>query len=165
MPDAIMEMEHILEREEEIYREIYYIEEQKSSAIMDRDGERIEGLSAEQERLLRKVNSLEEKRMGVAADYMAAKGMSPGSTLREITLTMENDTADRILKKGMGLKAILMRISQIQETNSGLLQDNMELYNIMLSGLRDTTSISTGYSSNGREENRVANPVLFNKTV
>lgn len=165
MPDAILEMEQILGKECEIYREIYNIEEQKISAIMEREGTRIEVLSAEQERLLGEVNRLEKRRLIVAADFMTSRGMEGETTLREMAQAMDEDAAGRMLKTGMELKVLLMRISTLQETNAGLLEDNMEFYNIMLSGLRDTTSINTGYSSNGREENRVANPVLFNKTV
>jgi len=59
----------------------------------------------------------------------------------------------------------MMRLSRIQETNRVLIHDNMEYYNILLTGLRRDRSLDTGYGSDGREEENLKNSILFNQKV
>jgi hypothetical protein len=42
------------------------------------------------------------------------------------------------------------------------LNDNMEFYDILLSGLKNSSTLKSGYGKDGKEKGRVFNPVLFN---
>jgi hypothetical protein len=64
---------------------------------------------------------------------------------------------------GRNLKDVMIRLSRIQETNQVLIHDNMEYYNILLTGLRRDRSMDTGYGSDGREEETLKNSILFNQ--
>ena len=59
----------------------------------------------------------------------------------------------------------MIRLSRIQDTNRVLISDNMEYYNILLTGLRRDPSLETGYGRDGREDEKLKNSILFNQTA
>jgi DNA-binding transcriptional MerR regulator len=86
-----------------------------------------------------------------------------GVSLSDITELMDNSSSDNMRMLGRNLKDVMVRLGRIQETNRVLIHDNMEYYNILLTGLRRDRSLDTGYSSDGREEENLKNSILFNQ--
>ena len=59
----------------------------------------------------------------------------------------------------------MLKLQRLQETNQTLINDNMEYYNILLTGLRRSGPLDTGYGRDGKEEENLKNSILFNKTA
>ena len=163
MNNLVKELVGILEHEREIYEKIVYIEEKKRQAIMDREGKLIEELSGSQERLLTEIERLENERIALMKRYKSALKQNKGEiTLQDIIESIDGAQGEILKQAGVELKNILLKITRVQDLNSGLLMDNMEFYDIFISGLKNSSAVMSGYGSDGKEQAGVVNPVLFN---
>jgi flagellar biosynthesis/type III secretory pathway chaperone len=86
-------------------------------------------------------------------------------SLRDIASNMDMPAAERLMHYGTELKKIIYRIKKLQETNNRLIKDNIDFFDILLSGLKNTAAMQTGYSQKGETQEVKSNPVLFNQTV
>ena len=166
MPLHIEELESVLKNQKNIYIEILDCEEKKSKAVISRNGKLIEEISAKQEKLIKSVENLEITRLEIIKKYFAGKKVSinPAAvTLKEIAETADRGKGELIVKLGSDLKALLLKVKAKQESNSAMLKDNMEYFDILISGLKNSSSMKSGYDRDGKEEERVVNPVLFNQ--
>jgi len=165
MKDLARELTAILEHEREIYEKIYYIEEKNSKAIMERDGKLIEELSGSQEKFLKEIERLENERIALMKKYKNGSMIKQNKgeiTLKDIIESIDSDQGEILRQAGVELKNILLKITGVQDLNSQLLTDNMEFYDIIISGLKNSSVIRSGYGSDGKEDAGVVNPVLFN---
>lgn len=164
MSRAEMKIENILKAEFTVYEDILLLEEEKGRAIMKKDGKLIEELSVRQEALVKEIDALEEERIKAAERFRKNCAWQDDSiTLKDIALTMDSKSAEGLLDAGARLKKILVHITEKQGVNARMIQDNMDFFNILISDLKNSSSIRSGYSSDGRESSRIVNPVLFNK--
>ena len=161
--EAILKLEKILLREKEIYEELYRLEEQKKEALLERDGKILDAVTAKEETLINEITLEENKRLEV----IKLCGFESDSevSLSELAAVAGDSVSERLLFAGRGLKRAILTVINIKELNDRLMKDNMDFFNGILAGLRDTTSISAGYDSTGRENNKVAASLLFNKTA
>ena len=161
--EAVLKLEKILLREKEIYEELYRLEEEKKEALLERDGRNLDAITVKEESLIREI-TLEESRR-VEAVKLCGLESGGEASLSEIAALAGGDISERLLFAGKGLKRAVLKAINIKELNDRLMKDNMDFFNDILTGLRDTTSISAGYDSTGRENNKVAGSLLFNKTA
>jgi hypothetical protein len=165
MNKLVQELIIILEHEREIYENIFHIEEKKSEAIINRDGRVIEEFSLSQEKFLKEIERLEAERTVLMKRYKSASKMKQGRgeiTLQEIIDSIGSAQGEILKQAGIELKNILLNLTKVQGLNSQLLMDNMEFYDIIISGLKNSSFISSGYGSDGKEKVGTVNPVLFN---
>ena len=166
MIKPVIQLERILKEQNDLYDKIYDLEKNKSDAIMNKDGNSLENYSKEQENLLEKILKLENERATHIEDYVKyckIDDVSSDITLKQIILSMDEDSSHHLLRLGMELKDKLIKLQELQDTNTILINDNIEFYNILISSLKSSTSIKSGYSSEGKEEEKVTNSVLFNQ--
>ncbi|MCL1864420.1 MAG: flagellar protein FlgN [Spirochaetes bacterium] len=162
MDYSARELIDILEHEREIYEKIFHMEEEKSDAIIERDGKVIEELSLSQEKFLKEIEILENKRVTLMKKCKSASKIKGEITLQDIIESIDS-AQSRILKQaGVELKNVLLKVARVQDLNSQLLTDNMEFYDIIISGLKNSSTIRSGYGSDGKEQAGTVNPVLFN---
>ncbi|HPJ35367.1 MAG TPA: flagellar protein FlgN [Spirochaetota bacterium] len=155
-------LENILTEEAGLYREIYSLELDKTEAAIEKNGILIQEISAKQEELVCRIESLESVRAELTTFLAGDYGYRRDVTLSEIASRADSETSSRIIKGGAELKELLIKLRNRQDTNIKLLQDNMEFFSILMSDLKNSSSLKSGYGSDGRENNRVVNPVLFN---
>jgi flagellar biosynthesis/type III secretory pathway chaperone len=168
MRKPVTELERILKEEIDIYASLYRLEEKKTDAIVDRNGKLIQQLSTEQEAFITRISSLESDRIKQVENYKSEKGKQglPGDvSLKDLVNSINDENSHRLIPLGMELKKLLSRIKSISDANMKLLKDNMEFFNLLLSGIKSSMSIKTGYSRKGLEESRVANPLILNRIV
>ncbi len=165
MNRAIEKLLSILNLQKDVYHDITLIEEEKSGAIMKRAGRSIEDLSVMQERLLEEVDSLETERLKLMDNYRKFALLSHPQneiTLLDIIDSVDSKSAVALREAGSNLKGVLKKLKRVQEMNSVLLRDSMEFYEILISGLKNSSTIKSGYGRDGRENAKSFNPVLFN---
>jgi hypothetical protein len=168
MNNLVQKLINILEREKEIYEKICHIEEKKSEAIMERDGKVIEELSLSQEKFLKEIEGLENERIALMKKYknvFLTEQNKSEITLQDIIESIDSKQGKILQQSGVELKDVLTKVGRVQDLNSQLLMDNMEFYDIIISGLKNSSSIGTGYGSDGKEQVGTINPVLFNITA
>jgi hypothetical protein len=166
MNNHIIEMGRTLKEEKALFEKLCLLERNKTGAILDHNGKLLEKISIEQEGILSIISKLEMDRIKHIENYKKHKHIrQAGITLSDITGILDGFSADTMRVLGRNLKDVMMRLSRIQETNRVLIHDNMEYYNILLTGLRRDRSLDTGYGSDGREEENLKNSILFNQKV
>lgn len=155
-------LESILADETSIYYEIYNLETDKTEAIIKKNGSLIQEITSSQEKLIFRVEALESDRERVMGMFSAETGLRRLATLSEIASGADSVTSGRIMNLGSELKSVMLRVRDKQENNRKLLQDNIEFFGILISDLKNSSSLKSGYGSDGKENVRVVNPVLFN---
>ena len=168
MEKCIIKMSDILAEERDIFKDIYSLEEKKSEAIINQDGSALNELSIEQEKLLNRIESLEKKRIQAVKNYRKIK--KTGSKLDDVTLQEIADSegagsSGHIITLGRDLKEIMTKLSGLQECNMNIANDNMNFYNVMINGLKNSISIDPGYGQDGKEGEKVSSSLLFDQTA
>ena len=165
--NSLSDLENILQSELELYNRLYCMEQEKSDAIIDRDGSIIESLSRDQESLLEEIEGYEEKRKSLIDEYAKENhpdDISNDITLKKIASRINEDSSRRLIQTGLKLKSLLIKIKALQETNQKLLDDNIEFFSALMSGLRNSISESS-YSETGIEELRVTDSLVLDKKI
>jgi flagellar biosynthesis/type III secretory pathway chaperone len=167
MESPVVELEHILKSEVEIYERVASIEEEKTEAIMSRNGHELEAFVREQERLLSEIAELEIKRESSIDRYRVLHRLDEVEhvSLEAIVRNMDEDAALKLTQYGMELKKTMLRVGSLSHTNKRLIEDNMEFFEILLSGIKSSASIQGGYNRCGDTSQMMHKPLLFNKTV
>jgi flagellar biosynthesis/type III secretory pathway chaperone len=162
----ILEFENILKSEYELHRSLYDLEEEKSNAIVNRDGASIESLTQDQEALLNRISAFESRRNSLIEEFTKSSHFEGIGkiTLKDIAVLMDGDSSQRLLQLGTNLKEILNKIKSLQETNQRLLSDNIEFFNMMKSGFKSSIT-ARGYNESGMEESRVIDSIIFNQMI
>lgn len=166
MPSAVKEIERILIMQNSEYCEILKLEQGKGDAIIAKNGRLIQEISGKQDRILKNVESLEMERLAIISRYfpqLAGENDRGNITLKDIAASLDSASSERILKLGSELKTLLLKVKAKQETNSAMLKDNIDYFDILISGLKNSSSLKSGYDRDGKEDERVVNPVLFNQ--
>ncbi|MFC1670952.1 flagellar export chaperone FlgN [Spirochaetota bacterium] len=168
MLKPVVDLEKILCEQKRVCQRIYDIEERKSNAITGHDGKLLEKLSLEQEGLLSIMSQLENQRLQEIDNYRKINRLddiAEGLTLKDIVLSMDEDSSHHLFKYGVELKKILTKISKLHRNNEKLIRDNMEFFNLLISGIKSNSAVNAGYDSEGKEEESTKNSILFNQTA
>ncbi len=164
----VIALKKILEKEVSIYREVLRLEEEKGEAIANRDGKQLETVTLEQEHLLKSIGTLEEERISVIEEYSRQNHLDDLGrpvTLKDVVSLMDEDSTHTLMGLGMELKRQLQKLGRLHETNQVLIQDNLEFFNLLISGLKSAVSMDDGYGPQGDGKQKVAGSLMFNKTV
>ncbi|MCU0822528.1 MAG: flagellar protein FlgN [Spirochaetes bacterium] len=166
MSAILSNLKGILNEEKFIFRDIFQLEEEKSEAIIQRDGDLLQSLSNSQEKHLINIQSLERKRGDIIGIFKKKHKIEEGCfvTLKDM-VAMEESHNDEIINLGTGLNTALNKMKALQETNSKLINDNMKFFNIIMDGLKGSVTVKTGYSEDGTENKEIANSLILNKTA
>lgn len=161
----ILALQEILESEYTLYRSLYDLEKEKSSAIVNRDGAAIESISQEQEALLNSISEFESRRKSLIEECSRSSHSEGDAeiTLKDIA-AVDGDSSQKLLILGRMFRALLGKMRSLQETNQRLLRDNIEFFNMIMSGFKSSIS-ARGYSENGVEESRVTDSIIFNQRI
>ncbi len=159
-------LSNILTEEKTIFRDIYQLEEDKSEAIIQRDGDLLQSISNNQEKHLAHIQTLERKRTEVIGHFKKKHSVEDAYfiTLKDM-VAMEGSQNEDIIKLGTDLNNALHKMRILQEINSKLINDNMQYFNIIMEGLKGSVTIKTGYSEDGTENREIANSLILNKTA
>lgn len=168
MINLIGQLANILNDELAIYQEHYRLEADKADAIVARNTAVIESTSLEQETLLKTIAHYESHRKELIREYINRSGIEKSEddiSLKDIIAPLDEHISQQITVPGKELKSLLLKIQRLQETNTTLLNDNLEFYTMLMAGLRNSISDKTGYSREGAEESRITDSILVNRKI
>jgi len=170
MHNSVTKMEFILNEEKSLYGRILEIEKVKGDAISKQNGDLLQEYSLDQEELLKKIDDLEKAREILVGEYVENNhldDLGKNITLKEILYSMDEDSSRHLMRIAIELKTQLIELQGLKDANDKMLNDNMEFYNILLSGLKKSSKLDSSYGSDGREDEgqKAANPLLFNQTA
>lgn len=162
MTDSLKTLENILKREFEIFSTIHRIEEEKSEAIINKDGKLLQELSRKQENCLTDIHPLEEKRTKITDSFKTGKKNASTVTLSDILDA--GKISDSGLKCiGRDLESVLGKIRNLQDVNNRLIKDNIVFFNTFIDELKKSVTSRTGYTEKGVENGEAVSSILVNK--
>ena len=163
-----LELADILRKEKELYDKLARLEDNKTKAIMKRNGKNLDEITRQEELLLKELSFLEEKRI----ELSKLSAQSSGLVIRnsEITISalarhIKGEVAGLIMAAGIALKRAALKVQKTKELNEKLMKDNLDFFQIVFTGLKSASSINTGYTQDGKENVMSMGSLLFNKTA
>ncbi len=160
------DIEKILKDEFELFEKLYSLEELKTGAILEHKGKLLERISRDQEAMLLKLQAFEAERL----KKMEAHGKAGHSPNRHMTLkafaeSIGGTDSGALIATAVKLGGLINKFNSLLETNGVLITDNMEYYNLLLTGLRANGTHDPGYRPDGKEKEVPKQSVLFNQTA
>jgi flagellar biosynthesis/type III secretory pathway chaperone len=166
MESPVRELERILMKEQEIFERLASIEEEKTGTILAKDGIGLEAQAKEQEALLADVTKLETAREESIRKYRDEHHLDEKfASLADVISVMDEDSALKLSLCGVELKKTVLRMQSMSQTNNRLIEDNMEFFNILVAGLKNSVSPAAGYTADGGSPRMRSGSLIFNKTV
>ncbi len=159
------ELNRIFSEDIKLYSSLYCLEQEKTEAVTSRDGRELERLSIEQERILEMISRLEIERSELVERHFTMFPCGEDVVFSDILARTTGEDAEALHETGRRLKRLLVKLERLKNANSKLLSDNLEYFNIMIDGLKNSTSIQSGYDSKGKENSAVSGSILFNQTA
>ncbi len=166
MDRLIVNMCEILDAEAKCLANLCDLEEKKTHVIMSHDGKNLERISRDQESILERMAALEATRMTRMESIRSARGIDRDvKTLVDMIARLDGDSAASLRERRAAVRNAAGKLGRMREKNHALIRDNMEYYEILLTGLRRESARERGYGRDGREEDGLRNSILFNQTA
>lgn len=147
MTDVLQSFNENLKRQVELYNELLTLEEHKQKALIKNNLPDIESITAQEESLISKVNSLEEERLSWAEQI----GRQLGKTPKDLTLAQLAEHFPILEGVCLDLDQVVTRLQQIHEINARLLQQAMRIVDFAVGLL--THQESNTYTDPGQRKN------------
>ncbi|MDO3412085.1 flagellar protein FlgN [Saccharibacillus sp. CPCC 101409] len=163
---ALNELLETLEQMEVAHRRMLELGEQKRTAIMQNDVDRLIAIANQESKLVKAIGTLDDRRADEAHAFMQTKGIKSklNLTITELArLVFDLDEKARLLDVQQRLASALSELKLLNETNQQLIQQSLSFINfsidVMVGAPEDNytyTHPSNGYSATTR------NPGFFN---
>jgi hypothetical protein len=166
MLQQVIELEKVLLEEKELYEEVFSLEQKKSSAIETRNGSELETISREQESRLERLENLDTLRQEIVDRYVMdnrIRDINSDVTLKEVLGSMDEDSSRHLMRIGFELKNLLVKLNSLKDSNQQMIGDNMRFFELLVSGIKDDATMSSGYGRKGMAEEKVSSAVLINQ--
>ncbi len=160
--DALARLNDILAREAIVYTEIEQLEAQKTGAIIDRDGAQIDSITRRQDELINHVSAIESERQRMVDTIAEMSGLPKESPLSQL-IGDEDPLSFHIKSNAKSLRRTLERLTSIHFGNTRLIEDNLEFFRLVLSGIKE--SETSGYGKDGSIEQLGRSSAFLNITV
>ena len=132
MASLVEDLLDVMQRETENYQKLYTLAEQKRRGIMDRDLEKIEQTSSEENEISSELKNLESKRVRVLKDMSVVLGKDNDDkilTVTEVILLLNKQKAEQeaLTKARDSLVKAATQMQFLNEQNQILLEQAMEM--------------------------------------
>ena len=156
MASLMEELIGTLTAEEEIYRDLVPVEEEKTRAIIANDLKALQDITVREHELVDRTSALEGKRERVTLDIATVLSMDPNNiTLEKIIDVLKNQPDDqkRLQIVHDRLRRTVMRLQAVNDQNKTLLKEAMDMIEFNMNVIRSTrmSSGSSNYSSDASE--------------
>lgn len=147
-----------------LYGDLAVLEEKKTKTIENRDGEALDHITAREEEILQNISLLDEKREEYVRNWAGMRGVSDHSSVTVSMIASENEDSG-LMEAALSLKKNVMKVKAVRDRNEKLIKSSLEFFDTLLSGIRESASLNTGYNMGGKENGRVMRSLLFNRTA
>ena len=149
-----------------LYGELAVLEEKKTGTIEERNGESLDRITAREEEILQHLSLLDEMREKYVLEWAVRKSIQDPSGVTVSMIASESGNEDpELMNAAVSLKKNVMKVKSVRERNEKLIKSSLEFFDSLLSGIRESASMNTGYSMGGKENSRVMRSLLFNRTA
>jgi hypothetical protein len=148
------------------YRKLESIETEKTDIIIERDGLLLEKLTYKEEEHLQMIDALEERRTEITKKIASLSGIHPDSlSVTALSNIVDTETAEKLKGAASDLSDSMKRVRTLSDTNRSCLNDNIAFFNAILDSIRESVSLSEGYTDNPASKRQLSSSALFNRTV
>ena len=160
MASLIEELVTILTKEEEVYKELLPIAEEKTQIIIRNDLTALQKVTEKEHLVIEQITSLEHKRDEVIVNMGVVLNQKPATlTLKKIISLLEKQPKEQkqLARLHDSLQGILKRLSDLNLRNGSLIEQSLEMIEFNMN-LIQSTRMSPGsgnYTKNAYESNTV----------
>ncbi len=156
MASLIEELIDTLDKEDQIYKNLIPIQEEKMRAVVANDLNSLTRISGDEQKLVDQIANLENKRQRVTDDITTVLGKAPGSmNLDKIVQALEKEPKDqkKLQELHDRLRRTVARLQELNGQNRDLLSQALEMVEFNMNVIRSTrmSSGSSNYSSNAAQ--------------
>lgn len=158
MASLMEELIQTLNEEEVLYRNLIPVEEEKTRAIIANDLKSLQDITIQEHDLVDKTSALEQKRERIATDIATVLSKNPKTiTLEQIIGVLKNQPKDQAKLQEVHdrLKKTVKRLQDLNDQNSLLLKESMEMVEFNMNVIR-STRMSSGSSNYGSDASEIA---------
>ncbi|MDR1699813.1 MAG: flagellar protein FlgN [Lachnoclostridium sp.] len=140
-----------LKEEERLYSELFPIAEQKAQAIIKNDIEELQAVNEQEQKIINRVTSLEQKRQETVNNIAIVMNRKPEDLkLQVIADMLQKQPAQQkeIKEVHDKLKSTVKRLQEVNARNKDLIEDSLEMIEFNMNFIRSTrmSSGSSNYS-------------------
>ena len=146
MSEALQNLNVNLSEQAELYNKLLTLEEKKQKALIKNEIQEIELITAQEEMFIIQVNRLEKERLMWAEQIGRELGKPP----EDLTLAELAEHFPALEEVRLGLDQVVIRLKEVHETNSQLLQQAMKIVDYTVGLL--THQASNTYTYPGQRE-------------
>ncbi len=143
------ELNSLLGREKELYRELVQLAKTKQEQLVQNDLEGIGTAVADEEKILEKISGEEEKRKDLLGQIEGED-----KSFADLCQEAPEDLTNSLRETREGLLLVLEELWEVNETNNRLIQDSLEFNNNLVNSLAKIRGSSTYSKEGNREETR-----------
>jgi hypothetical protein len=141
-------LENNLRQQIAFYRQLTELEQEKQKALVDNVIEKIESITAQEEKILLEVGQLEEERL-YWADFF---GRETNKNIEDITLADLSSSFPALQSVRLELESVIGELKSLHEVNTQLLENAVKLVNFTVRLL--TNDRQATYSNPGDKANK-----------
>lgn len=158
MAGMIEDLIFVMKREEEIYRELVPVAEEKTRVIIKNDLTALQEITDREQLIVEKVNSLERRREEVIINIGTVLGRKPETITVKVLLEILKDQPEdrqKLAKVHDDLLSVVKHLVMINDRNGALIKQSLEMieFNMnLIQGTRMSPNVNN-YTRGAYEEN------------
>ncbi|MGM0471736.1 MAG: flagellar protein FlgN [Bacillota bacterium] len=149
----------ILQAEYQIYQQLYQLGQDKKETIIDNRVDDLLSIIEEEEDKLRKIQTLEEKRIAKLEEIIAAKDLEEGFTFAELVAVIDEPKKSKLKSVRADLLELLTDLEELNDRNANLIQESLQLNNYTMKLLTgDNIDKNNTYQKSGTAKKNGRSP-------
>ncbi|AFV02600.1 hypothetical protein UNSWDHB_956 [Dehalobacter sp. UNSWDHB] len=161
MAEYVAGLENNLQQQIAFYRQLVELEQEKQKALVDNVIEKIESITAQEEKILLEVGQLEEERLYWAEFF----GKEVGKKAEDITLTDLIQYSPGFEPIGQEFEKAISQLKNLHEINAKLLKSALSIADFTLRLLTGQKHTTYSNPSNKGVKNEFSQNNLINKSI
>ncbi|MFW5648201.1 MAG: flagellar protein FlgN [Candidatus Alkaliphilus sp. MAG34] len=165
MEKSVQQLKDTLIKENEMYKGVLKLAEEKMEAIIKGDIKTLEDITKKEQKSIMSMNTFEKIRRSVLANIAVELKIQEDFTVSELLLFLGEDVGNDIDKLRYKLLETIDSLKEVNKNNERLINQNLQYINFNLEILTQSSEDGNKYNSKASENKKVKPINLFDAKV
>ncbi|HZK57323.1 MAG TPA: flagellar protein FlgN [Clostridia bacterium] len=165
MEKSVQQLKDTLIKENEMYKDVLKLAEEKMEAIIKGDIKTLEGITKKEQQSIMSMNTFEKIRRSVLTNIAIELNIKGGFTVSELLLFLGEDVGNDIDKLRYKLLETIDSLKEVNRSNEKLINQNLQYINFNLEILTQSSEDGNKYDSKASENKKIKPINLFDAKV
>lgn len=165
MEKSVQQLKDTLIKENEMYKGVLKLAEEKMEAIIKGDIKTLEDITKKEQKSIMSMNTFEKIRRSVLANIAVELNIQEDFTVSELLLFLGEDVGNDIDKLRYKLLETIDLLKEVNKNNERLINQNLQYINFNLEILTQSSEDGNKYNSKASENKKVKPINLFDAKV